>query len=135
MDHAKCDACPAAGRCVVDWTGHITYCRWADRGGAHRDKVIELSAQGPPATTTAEFPSLARQAANLTGAVGRVIGAALTGQRVNATPEEIAEREAKCVVCPHLVESRCALCGCAYRTKISKTTERCPIGRWEKIEL
>lgn len=43
----KCAACPAAGPCVVEWTGHRPYCVWAAAGGARRDRVAELSADPP----------------------------------------------------------------------------------------
>ena len=46
-NHPRCPTCPIAGRCVVEWTGHSTYCDWAARGGNHLRRVEELSAAGP----------------------------------------------------------------------------------------
>lgn len=48
----RCPDCPAAGRCVVEWTRHMPFCGWAKRGGVHRERVRELSEAG-----TAERPA------------------------------------------------------------------------------
>jgi hypothetical protein len=45
----RCIDCPAAGRCVVEWTGHTPYCEWAARGREWAAKVLELSEAGPDA--------------------------------------------------------------------------------------
>jgi hypothetical protein len=47
-DHPRCPDCPIAGRCVVEWSGHRTYCDWAGRGGKWLERVRELSEAGPP---------------------------------------------------------------------------------------
>ena len=46
-DHPRCIDCPAVSRCVVEWTGHRTYCDWAKRGGAWLARVLEISEAGP----------------------------------------------------------------------------------------
>lgn len=43
----KCEACPAVGACVVEWTQHKPYCDWALRGGKLADRVRELSGKQP----------------------------------------------------------------------------------------
>jgi hypothetical protein len=47
MSVDRCTDCPIAGRCVVDWTNHRAYCRWAKRGGKWLKEVQRLSASGP----------------------------------------------------------------------------------------
>ena len=47
LDNPRCSTCPAAGRCVVEWTRHDRYCTWPTKGGAWKSRVIELSAEGP----------------------------------------------------------------------------------------
>jgi hypothetical protein len=45
----KCHDCPVAGRCVVDWTGHTTFCGWASSGDPARvARVVAMSRQAPP---------------------------------------------------------------------------------------
>jgi hypothetical protein len=81
-----------------------------------------------------EFPSLARQAVNLAGAMGRAAVATVTGNVVFCTPDQESERESICFHCDKLVNGTCILCGCQYRKKIRLATERCPIGKWERIK-
>jgi hypothetical protein len=47
MDIDRCADCPAAGRCVVEWTGHRAYCDWAAAGGERRARVVAMSAEPP----------------------------------------------------------------------------------------
>jgi hypothetical protein len=96
---------------------------------SYRQRVIALATG-----EKREFPSLARQAANLAGAMGRAAVATVTGEQVWCTPDQESERESICFYCDKLVGGRCILCGCEYRKKIRIATERCPIGRWEKIK-
>jgi hypothetical protein len=44
----KCPACPAAGRCVVEFTGHVAFCGWAASGNpAAIARVVAMSADAP----------------------------------------------------------------------------------------
>ncbi len=95
--------------------------------------VMRLASEGPAAT-----PSLARQAANLAGAVGRVAAAAAKGEAVTVPPAIQEARLAVCLACEFNTARetggvRCAKCGCG-RLKLSLSTERCPIGKWERWE-
>ncbi len=80
------------------------------------------------------FPPLTTQAGNLAGAVGRVVKAAVTGEPIRVSPEEHEKRHGVCMACDQLVNNRCKLCGCRFLTKIELATERCPIGKWERVE-
>lgn len=61
-----CPDCPAAGRCIVQATGHAPYCDWARAGGRRRERVAELSAgldadaHDAPRPTVAESVRLTR---------------------------------------------------------------------------
>jgi hypothetical protein len=74
----------------------------------------------------ANMPPIHVQAGNALGAIGRVIGAAVTGQAVWVPSEVLDARRSECAICPHLVNNRCKLCGCPYERKIRLATERCP---------
>jgi hypothetical protein len=73
------------------------------------------------------MPSLGRQAANVAGAVGRAVVAAITGQDVFVGEDILARRRATCAACEHLVGAKCVLCGCPYERKIKLATEQCPL--------
>jgi hypothetical protein len=74
----------------------------------------------------ASLPPVGIQIGTALGALGRAAAASLTGQFVWVPPEILDERRSECVVCPHLVNDRCKLCGCYYATKIRLATESCP---------
>jgi hypothetical protein len=80
------------------------------------------------------FPTLLEQAGNALGAVGRVATAVMHGEPVKVSPEERDRRWGLCMTCVNLVDDRCKLCGCHFRPKIELAPERCPIGKWERIE-
>jgi hypothetical protein len=73
-----------------------------------------------------EFPSLATQAGNLAGAIGRAAGQFLSGGPVLVPPEERDKRWAQCMTCENLVNDRCNLCGCFFAKKIRLAQESCP---------
>jgi hypothetical protein len=79
-----------------------------------------------------EFPSLATQAANALGAIGRVVGAVATGQAVMVSQEVLEKRRDECETCENMIGDRCKLCGCWYQKKIRLATESCPMNppRW-----
>jgi hypothetical protein len=99
-----------------------------------RQRMISTATAETPRPTS--FPPLATQAGNLVGAIGRTIGAALTGQSVRVPPEERDKRWAQCMTCVNLVNDRCRLCGCNSMVKIELAQERCPMEppRWLKYE-
>jgi hypothetical protein len=92
-----------------------------------REKISEMARE----PETASFPPTHVQAGNAARALGRVVGAAVTGQAVLVPPEVRDTRWAQCMTCVHLVNDKCRLCGCRFLAKIALATERCPIGRWE----
>jgi hypothetical protein len=49
----RCPGCLIAGTCIVELTGHTTYCSWAPRGGRWLARVHELSAAGLPVPVAA----------------------------------------------------------------------------------
>jgi hypothetical protein len=56
-------------------------------------------------------------------------------------PKALATREATCRACPEWdaaalnATGRCRKCGCSTWAKLRMATERCPIGKWEVVEL
>lgn len=91
------------------------------------------------ATGSLEFPPLREQAWNLAKAAGRRAKASVEGKRVEAPAEIVEQRKAICASCEYLKfhEKRkadcCVHCGCPYERKTTWATERCPIGKWERI--
>ena len=79
-----------------------------------------------------EFPSLATQAGNALGALGRAAGQLLSGGPVLVPNEVRDERWGQCMTCENLVNDRCRLCGCYFAKKITLAAERCPMNppRW-----
>lgn len=75
---------------------------------------------------------MGRQAFGLSRAAASALGAAVRGEAVVSTPEQVAARRAECDACPHFVAEteRCLACGCFIAAKIRLSTERCPVGRW-----
>ena len=81
----------------------------------------------------ASFPPVGIQIGNALGALGRAAGAALTGGFVWVPAEVRDARWAQCMICEHLINDRCNLCGCFFGKKIRLATEACPDKppRWE----
>ncbi len=77
-----------------------------------------------------DLPPLIQQASNAIEAVGRAVGAALTGQPVLAATHVADRRWAICAACPELEGDRCRVCGCHMRAKSALSQEACPIGKW-----
>ena len=50
---------------------------------------------------------------------------------------EISKRISICASCPHLMPKLnvCKKCGCFMPAKTRLSGARCPIGKWEKIEV
>ncbi len=80
-----------------------------------------------------EFPPVTTQIKNASSALIRATGALLSGERVKAPESVIEARKAICGACEFLRDNRCVKCGCQYRAKIALNTERCPLGKWERI--
>ena len=84
-------------------------------------------------------PPLLEQAANVAGAVVRVISAVVHGEPVKANPAVHDARLAICGDCEFNVGRRlgvnvkCTRCGCGG-VKLHLATERCPVGKWERID-
>jgi hypothetical protein len=111
---------------VVARTGVEHYrqlCSHAYHDHKRMREKISLMAREPE---TASFPSIAVQAGNALGALGRAAGAAVTGQFVWVPAEVRDARWAQCMTCEHLVNDRCKLCGCFFAKKIRLATEACP---------
>jgi hypothetical protein len=118
----SCEKCP----CPVTCLQRPSFCEWAKTGEQPKlDHICARSALGDTPIPLS-FPPVRPQAANALGALGRVVAAVVTGGPVLVPLEVLDERKAECVVCPHLVDRRCKLCGCSYRKKITLATEACP---------
>lgn len=80
--------------------------------------------------TIDEFPSLVSQASNLALSGARVIKAIVKKERIKASAQEIARRQAICNECEFFVNKRCLKCGCFIAFKTRLETEHCPIKKW-----
>ncbi len=56
-------------------------------------------------------------------------------------PDALATREATCRACPEWDAAalngtgRCRKCGCSTWAKLRMASERCPIGKWERVDI
>ena len=95
---------------------------------AHRARKV---AGKPP-----EYPSLATQAGNLAGAVGRVVKAGVRGEPVKVTDEVHAARLSICQSCEFYdaTRKRCTKCGCGGAS-FALATEALPADppRWDAV--
>ena len=73
---------------------------------------------------------LSDKIANAAGAAGRVVKAAVTGEKILAPEEEVKRRLEICRTCEHFTGTTCRLCGCLLKFKTKLETEACPIGKW-----
>ena len=87
----------------------------------HNDPVYRKAWGGPP-----QLPGPLTQAVNFLGAAARHLVAGLP----QAAAEELRRRLALCGACPHMVEDRCAKCGCPVAAKAAWREQRCPLGKW-----
>lgn len=81
------------------------------------------------------MPPLMTQAKNAASAVGRVISNVINRNPLKAPDDIIASRKEVCAACEFWVKDkeRCSKCGCYTRIKLTLSSERCPIGKWEKV--
>lgn len=78
--------------------------------------------------------NLPTKLANAAGALGRVIKAAATGERILSPEDEVERRLGICRTCEHFTGTTCRLCGCIVNFKTKLETEHCPIGKWGVIK-
>jgi hypothetical protein len=90
-----------------------------------REKISEMAREP-------EFPSLAAQAGNALGALGRAASQFLSGGPVLVSPEELERRLAICRACDQFRDGRCLRCGCvaALKARMVSETGQCPKGLW-----
>lgn len=85
-----------------------------------------------------KLPSAEQQARNALGAAARVMGAVITGGRVQRSHEDvqailkICQGDESAPPCEHWMseKKRCARCGCFMAFKAKLATEKCPVGKW-----
>lgn len=94
--------------------------------------VTRKSCCGADANVTSSFPPLSEQMKNVVNAGGRIINAAIRGNQIQASSEEVTKRQQICDGCEfyNKESKRCQKCGCYLRMKIQLETEHCPIGNW-----
>ena len=126
----SCERCP----CPADCTGRKMFCEWAAEVPQNPVRLRQVC--DGSRVTRGTFPSLATQAGNALGAIGRVAGAVLTGQPVLVSTEEHGRRMAICLTCPEMdaAQNRCRACGCLLAVKPWGSHKTCPRGKWEKVE-
>lgn len=79
------------------------------------------------AASPQELPSLLSQAKNLVVSVGQH---AASGMKT-ALPGEATERWNTCLACKKLIDkSRCLVCGCYMKVKVTWDEQKCPEGKW-----
>lgn len=126
----SCDRCPCPGAC----RRLPAYCEWAAREPQNPIEIRHIcdASRNSPVS---RYPPLARQAANLAGAVGRAVAAAIGGEAVTVPGAVLAARQAACAGCEHhdAAANRCRMCGCSG-AKLHVATERCPLDppRWDR---
>jgi Family of unknown function (DUF6171) len=114
---------------VVKRTGVEHYrklCSEAYHDHKRMREKISLMAREP------EFPSLAAQAGNALGALGRAAGQLLNGGPVLVDTEELERRLAICRACDQYRDGRCLRCGCAValKARLESETGKCPLLKW-----
>ena len=79
-----------------------------------------------------EFPSLPKQAQNLTKLIQDVIMDAVKGNQIFASDEVQKQRMDICKGCEyyHEEEVRCKKCGCFLENKTSYSSSKCPVHKW-----
>ena len=76
-------------------------------------------------------PSSGQRIANVSKAAGRVVRAAVNGERIRAPREVVEARRVICRECPERDKNDvCRECGCALAAKRRLLTEDCPLGKW-----
>lgn len=122
----RCPHCPLqGGRCRGEELRRL--CTLVDPEALGYDPRY-LSRLSPDADPPA-YPSLARQAVNLAGAVASHVASGLA----EASESEKARRLAVCRACPSFdaTESRCRECGCYMEAKAGWESGTCPLGKWD----
>lgn len=77
-----------------------------------------------------KFPSVAKQATNLTLSLFNVVTQAIKTGKTRASNEEVEQRLSVCHTCPYRKENRCTECGCFIALKAGLKAEKCPKGKW-----
>lgn len=85
-----------------------------------------------------KLPSAEQQARNALGAAARVMGAVITGGRLQRSHEEvqailkICQGDESAPQCEQWRpdKKRCYKCGCYMSFKAKVATEKCPLGKW-----
>jgi hypothetical protein len=82
---------------VIDITKHERYRDLCNKDHpAYNPKYIPLVIK---LANDLQYPSLAEQAGNLAGAIGRVVVAGMSGVHILASHEEVDRRQAICYAC------------------------------------
>ena len=118
---------------VIQATGHERYRFLCGDESPDKNGYREIVISRYFALTGKQLPGIVTMAGNVVAAAGRVVKAVATGEQVRVSPEERDRRWGLCMTCPNLVNDRCKLCGCHFRAKIELATERCPIGKWDRV--
>lgn len=128
-----CPACPCKDVCI---RLSPTWCEWAAKDPPDPTEIRSICERSR--IGHAGYPSAATMAANLAGAVGRVLGAVARGEPVLAPPGVVERRRAICLACEFHdhARGRCTRCGCGG-LKLELATEACPLPepkwpRWEE---
>ncbi len=90
--------------------------------------VLEQQHVTPELSIAPSYPPLLQQLGNAAQAAGRMISAAVHGEKVAVSHEEQERRLAICKTCEHFdaAQGRCRICGCFGRWKAVLATEHCP---------
>lgn len=71
------------------------------------------------------------------GALVRLAYARARGYETLASPLVESNRLSLCFACEHYDEAQeqCRICTCLVRAKVLLATEKCPVGRWQRVWL
>ena len=95
--------------------------------------VCRFCLDGTISTKNLTLPPITDQIKNITNAAGKVVKAAIHGQKILASEELVAERRKICEnECELWMKEkhRCSKCGCYTSKKIKFETEHCPEKKW-----
>jgi hypothetical protein len=109
--------------------------RQAPSGCTTCGKATPPNTPNPAKPRPLPMPPLKTQVVNAASAASRVISNIINRHSIKAPDDIIASRKEVCNGCEFLdnTRDRCSKCGCYYKMKITLRSERCPIGKWEKV--
>jgi len=91
-----------------------------------KSRILENQNTGP------SLPPVSTQIKNVGQSVINNIKQVMAGGNLRCESEETIRRLSICKACPLYIadKSRCSICGCYLKVKVTLQAERCPNGLW-----